>query len=152
VRRVSRLSIITGLVICAILLLGIVAACGGSDEALTLDGTKWIMTTYAVTGAMKNALATPVVDANFAAPKDGKGEVAGSGGVNQYTGSYTVDGSKLTVGAVSSTRMTGDPAAMQQETAYLMNLQAAASYEIAGSNLTIKNNAGVTVLTYKASQ
>jgi heat shock protein HslJ len=152
VKRVSRLSIVAGLLVCAILLLGIVTACGGSDEALTLDGTKWIMTTYAVTGAMKNALATPAVDATFAAPKDGKGEVAGNGGVNQYTGSYTVNANKLTVTGVSSTRMTGDPATMQQETAYLMNLQAAASYEISGSNLTIKNNSGVTVLTYKAGQ
>jgi heat shock protein HslJ len=152
VKRVSRPSIVAGLVICAVLLLGIVTACGGSDEALTLDGTKWVLTTYAVTGAMKNALATPAVDATFAAPKDGKGEVAGSGGVNQYTGPYTVNANKLTVGTVSSTRMTGDPAAMQQETAYLINLQAAASYEISGGTLAIKNLSGVTVLTYKTAQ
>ena len=151
-KRISRLSLTVGLLVCAVLLLAVVTACGGSNEARTLEGTKWIMTTYAVTGAMKNALATPTVDATFSAPNSGKGQVTGSGGINQYTGSYTVNGSNLTVGAVSSTRMAGDAAAMQQEADYLAGLQSAASYTISGDNLTIKNNSGVTVLTYKPGQ
>lgn len=151
-KRVSRLSLSAGVLVCAVLLLGVVTACGGSDEAQTLEGTKWIMATYAVPGTMKNALATPTVDATFSAPKSGKGQVAGSGGINQYNGSYTVDGSNLTVGAVSSTRMAGEAAAMQQETEYLVALQSAASYTINGGTLTIVNKSGVTVLTYKAGK
>jgi heat shock protein HslJ len=150
-KRVTRFSLVVGLLVCAVLLLAAVSACG-SSTTLTLDGTKWVMTTYAVAGGMKNALASPQVDATFAAPKDGKGDVAGSGGINTYTGTYTVSGDKLTVGSVTSTRLAGEQAAMQQETAYLANLQSAASYKIDGENLAIKNTAGTTVLTYKAAK
>jgi heat shock protein HslJ len=146
-----RLSFIAGAMVCVFLVLAAFTACGGdSNEGRTLEGTKWVMTTYAVVGAMKNALATPTVDATFSAPQNGKGQVSGSGGVNQYSGPYTVDGSNLTVGTLSSTRSAGDPAAMQQETAYLLALQAAASYTIDKDNLTIKNASDVTVLTFKA--
>jgi heat shock protein HslJ len=138
------------LLMMGVLLLATVSACGGSSEGLTLEGTKWIMTTYAVIGGMNDALTTPPVDATFSAPQNGNGQVSGSGGINQYSGPYTVDGSKLTVGTISSTRIAGEPAAMQQETAYLLALQLAASYEIENDNLTIKNASGVTVLTFKA--
>jgi heat shock protein HslJ len=150
VKRVSRFSLVVGLLVCSVLLLAAVSACG-SGETLTLQGTKWIMTTYAVQGAMNTALTAPQVDATFAAPSNGTGQVAGSGGINQYTGSYTVDGSKLTVGSVTSTRLAGEQAAMQQETAYLANLQSAASYKIDGSKLSIMNPSGTTVLTYEAA-
>jgi heat shock protein HslJ len=128
------------------------AACGDEGEATGLDGTKWIMTTYAVVGSMKDALPSPAVDITFSPAKDGNGTVDGNGGVNQYSGPYTVQGEKLTVGPLSSTRMAGDQAAMDQESAYLSALQLAASYKISGDTLTISNRSGIAVVTYKAAK
>ncbi len=150
-KRRWRLVLVAGLLVCSALLAGFVYGCGEDDqEDLALDGRTWIMTTYAVTGAMKDALPTPSVDAIFAAPRDGEGDLSGNGGINQYSGKYTVDGDKLTVGTISSTRKAGAPAVMQQETDYLLALQTAATYQIDGDILAIKNSSGVTVVTYKA--
>jgi heat shock protein HslJ len=151
VKRPWRLALVAGLAVCVLPLAGLLAGCGDDQEDLALVGTKWVMTTYAVTGAMKDALPTPTVDATFAAPKDGEGDVSGSGGINQYSGRYTVDGDKLTVGTISSTRKAGAPAVMQQETDYLIALQTAATYQIDGDTLTIRSASGVTVLTYVAA-
>ena len=150
-KRRWRLALVAGLAVCLLPLAGLLAGCGDDQEDLALVGTKWVMTTYAVTGAMKDALPTPTVDATFAAPKDGEGDVSGSGGINQYSGRYTVDGDKLTVGTISSTRKAGAPAVMQQETDYLIALQTAATYQIDGDTLTIRSTSGVTVLTYVAA-
>ena len=150
--RVSKRMVLIGAFLASVVLLSaLVVACGDDQEDLALVGTKWVMTTYAVTGAMKDALPTPTVDATFAAPKDGEGDVSGSGGINQYSGRYTVDGEKLTVGTISSTRKAGAPAVMQQETDYLIALQTAATYQIDGDTLTIRSTSGVTVLTYVAA-
>ena len=150
--RVSkRMVLIVAFLASVVLLSALVVACGDDQEDLALVGTKWVMTTYAVTGGMKDALPTPTVDATFAAPKDGEGDVSGSGGINQYSGRYTVDGDKLTVGTISSTRKAGAPAVMQQETDYLIALQTAATYQIDGDTLTIRSTSGVTVLTYVAA-
>ena len=69
---------------------------------------------------MQDALPVPKVDATFA---DGK--VSGNGGVNQYSGAYKVDGSKMTVSEIASTAMAGEQVVMDQEAAYLANLEAA---------------------------
>ena len=147
----KRMVLIVAFLASVVLLSALVVGCGDDQEDLALVGTKWVMTTYAVTGAMKDALPTPTVDATFAAPKDGAGDVSGSGGINQYSGRYTVDGDKLTVGTISSTRKAGAPAVMQQETDYLIALQTAATYQIDGDTLTIRSTSGVTVLTYVAA-
>ena len=63
-----------------------------------------------------------------------------------------VDGDKLTISQAGSTMMACDPPeAMQQEMDFLAALQSAATYAIDGDQLTIANEAGETVLTFKAS-
>ena len=78
------------------------------------------------------------------------GTVSGSAGCNRYSAPYTVDGNKIQIGLGMSTMMACPPPIMDQEAAYLANLQAAASYKIAGDQLTLANAKGSTVLTFKA--
>jgi hypothetical protein len=85
------------------------------------------------------------VDATFA-----DGTVSGNGGVNQYSGGYEVDGSKMSVGKLASTAMAGDPAVMDQEAAYLTNLQAANAFKVDGDKLTIKDVSADTILEFRS--
>ncbi len=56
----------------------------------------------------------------------------------------------MTVGVTATTMKMCPPPIMDQESAYLANIQAAATYKIADGTLTIANAKGATVLTYKA--
>lgn len=62
-------------------------------------------------------------------------KVAGSGGVNRFSGACTIVGEKLTFGAMAVTRMAGPPAVMNQETAFLAALAAVASYRLDENDL-----------------
>ena len=84
-RLLPKLVLLAALVLCAFTAM-ILPGCG--EEAARLEGTKRIMTSYyAVDGSMHDALPEPPVDATFA---DGK--VSGNGGINQYNGTYEIDG------------------------------------------------------------
>src|SRR5262245_21355680 len=81
----------------------------------------------------------------------GDGTVSGSGGCNNFNGTYTVDGSKLTFGPLASTQKAcGDPADTIEQ-AYLAALQATRAYEIT-SDSKLKLTAGATTLTYAVQQ
>jgi heat shock protein HslJ len=108
---------------------------------------KWILTAYAVDGSMKDALPSPTVDATFA-----EGKVSENGGINQYSGAYEVDGSELRIGPLVTTQMAGDPAVMEQEAAYLANLEAAGAYKVNGDTLTIRNVSADTILEFRAAE
>lgn len=57
-------------------------------------------------------------------------KVAGSGGVNRFSGTCTIIGEKLKFGALAVTRMAGPPAVMNQENAFLTALAAITSYRL----------------------
>ena len=142
-KTVLKLSLVTVLVLCAGLLVAL-PGCGGDDTSL--EGTKWVMTAYAVDGSMQEALSTPAVEATFA-----DGTVSGTGGCNQYNGSYELDGDRLSVGpSLARTMMACEQAIMDQEDAYLEALQSAASFKIDGDVLTIMDDSGATVLEFQA--
>jgi heat shock protein HslJ len=142
----GKLSFVVGLMLCGALMMA-VPACGGDDEAQGLEGTKWVLTAYQADGSVQEALPTPPVEATFAG-----GRVNGTGGCNQYSGSYQVDGHKLFIGLLASTQRACEPAIMDQETAYLKALQSAGSYETGASTLTIKDTSGATVLELHAGK
>jgi heat shock protein HslJ len=143
-RNSRRSSLKPLLVVGALVCGGLVLAVSGCDDGAALEGTKWVMTAYVADGSMQEALANPAVDATFV-----DGQVAGSGGINQYSGSYEVDGAKLTISPLISTMMAGEPVVMEQETAYLTALQSAGSYEIEGDTLTMKDESGATLLEFR---
>ena len=122
------------------------AAPPAAQAAGTLEGPRWVLVSYAgPDGKTIQAIPGTETTAQFA-----NGTVSGSAGCNRYNAPYTVDGNKIQIGLGMSTMMACPPPIMDQEAAYLANLQAAASYKIAGDQLTLANAKGSTVLTFKA--
>jgi heat shock protein HslJ len=79
------------------------------------------------------------------------GNLSGSAGCNNYNAAYTLVGNSITIGPAASTRkFCGEPAGlMEQETAYLKALEMAKTYEVSGSQLTLKGETGNIVIQYQ---
>lgn len=102
-----------------------------SNELL---GTKWDLISYDEQTPVSGSELT----INFNA--DGLG---GSSGCNSYFGSYTVDGTNLSVSQVGSTMMACmEEGLMEQESQFLTMLQAAATFTLTADQLTIHTAEG----------
>lgn len=141
-------------------LTGFLVGCGGSETepaqstptpepaatALPFEGTIWSVTNYnSGDGALADSI-EPVPTVRFIG-----GELTGTTGVNQYGGTYEVDGSSVKVTLGPTTLMAGTPEAMDQESAFLAALATVTSYEIEGEVLTLKTEAGETALVCTAA-
>ncbi len=112
----------------------------------TVEGVTWLLTSQAVDGQLA-ALPSgdpPIVVSLFM--EDGTAN--GSGGCNNYFGSYTLDGSSLAFGPIGATQMFCEGAAGEVETAYLANLATVASWASDGSTLSLADAGGMVVLEY----
>jgi heat shock protein HslJ len=146
-----------------VLVLGVLvlAACGGnaasSDSssavaapaasAATLTGTSWNLTAYtdpkgAEVPATKGA---NMASLNFLAD----GNFSGSTGCNRFGGTYTQDGSKLTMTPGPMTKMACPEDVTTQENAILAALPKVTSFT-SGSALVLTGADGGTLLTYTA--
>jgi heat shock protein HslJ len=113
-----------------------------------LEGTLWGLVSYAgADGKTVDVLPDTAVTAQFA-----DGSVSGSGGCNNYFAKYQVDGNQLTVGVGGATMMACPEPIMAQESAYMANLAASASYVVQEGQLEIAGADGKTLLTYQAIQ
>jgi heat shock protein HslJ len=99
-----------------------------------LAGTTWHLTTLIEGDAASSTVArtepTLVVD-------DLAGRISGSTGCNQFGGSATFGEGTVEVGDLVATKMACDPAVMDQESFVFEVLDAAATWEIAGTTLRI---------------
>jgi heat shock protein HslJ len=102
-------------------------------------GTDWDLVEYG------DQMPLPGSTATIAFTEDG---INGSTGCNNYFGSYTLDGSALTIGALGSTEMWCE-GIMEQETTLLQMLQASESVTLDGKTLTIHTAQGDIVFTSK---
>ena len=121
--------------------------CSGSS-ANEIEDTKWVLESYGDRDNPQNVIEGTEVTATF---NSEDGRVTGVAGCNNYFGGYEIrDG--LSVGMLANTEMwCGEPEGrMDQETAYLKILQAAKSYTVKGSTLTI--DCGDDVLIYTESE
>lgn len=112
----------------------------------TVEGVTWLLTGQAVDGQLA-ALPSgdpPIVVSLFM--EDGTAN--GSGGCNNYFGSYTLDGSSLAFGPMGATQMFCEGPAGEVETAYLANLATVASWASDGSTLSLADAGGMVVLEY----
>jgi heat shock protein HslJ len=118
------------------------------DAALT--GTYWTLSSYADTnGNMVDVLPEAEITAVFGED----GSLSGSSGCNNYNTSYQVDGNNITVNEmIAATMMACPEPIMAQETAYLANLPAAATFEIAADTLTLMDASGNQIAVFTAQQ
>ncbi|MBX3061093.1 MAG: META domain-containing protein, partial [Anaerolineae bacterium] len=111
------------------------------NQVNPLANSSWALTAMNVTGALVPGTS---VTAFF-----GSGNaLSGFGGCNNYNGSYFVSGASLSIGSITSSMMICDTAVSQQETLYLSLLQAAATFEIQGATLIVRNAGGQEILRF----
>jgi heat shock protein HslJ len=128
------------------------SSCGSDDEssastaaapAVALEGTMWELTPGVDIGADVEGVAVSAHFANFS--------LTGTSGCNDYTTTYVVDGTKLTIGPdIASTQKACPEPETAVEQAYLERLPKVDSYSIAGDVLTLSDDSGTAILEYKA--
>jgi heat shock protein HslJ len=118
-------------------------------QAPSLTGTRWVATQINNgTGGVTSVVAGTTVTAVFG--EDGK--MAGTSGCNDYSGSYTVDGSSMTLTGLTSTRKACmDDAVTAQEAQYLAALERVTSFTIAGDILQLRAEDGALQVGYQAT-
>lgn len=119
-------------------------------EPLSLVGTYWEAISY---NTGKDSVSTLISGTKITAFFDEEGNLSGTAGCNNYNATYTVDGNSISIGPAASTRMfCGEPeGVMDQETAYLMSLEKASTYEIKGDTLSIFAADGSRLADYQAN-
>ncbi len=76
------------------------------------------------------------------------GRVSGTGGVNRLLGEYRLVGSRLTLGALASTRMAGPPELMKSEQQLLAALARVARWAIDDEQLILADGANTEVVRF----
>jgi len=112
-----------------------------------LEGTLWRLTHYLGPAGT----AVPVPQAVSASATFSDGIVSGNAGCNDYTGSYTVDGAKLTIGPLAVTRKACGPAETAVETVFLAAMGSVASYTVSGGSLELQTADAKIGLTFVAT-
>ena len=116
---------------------------GASAETpQTLEGSSWILTTLNGDAPLPETAIT----ANFAED----GTVSGSDGCNVYNAAYQVDGNNISITPGVSTIMACVEPVMNQATEYLTALESAATYQIQGDTLELRDAGGNVVATFAA--
>src|SRR4029079_16516955 len=99
-----------------------------------LEGTLWRLSEYMGPGGN----AVPVPEAITASATFEDGTVSGNAGWHDYTGPYTVDGDKLTIGPLAATKKACGPAESAVETVFLAALEKVATYSVTTGSLELK--------------
>ena len=113
----------------------------------SLTGTRWVATSINNgTGGAQSVVAGSTVTALFAAT----GTVAGSGGCNEYNGSYTVTGTNLTFGPLVTTRKAcAEAAVSDQEARYFAALEKVKTFAFNGDKLELRDAGGALLVSYQ---
>jgi heat shock protein HslJ len=115
---------------------------------VTLEGTDWVATGYNTgRGAVSSLAIGSPITARFES-----GNLTGSAGCNMYSARYTVDGNRLTIGDVASTRRAcAAPGVMEQEAAYLAALGTVRAYRTQGTSLILQTSDGAAAATFSVA-
>lgn len=113
---------------------------------LTLEGQAWTLSAIVEGEVVSSMVGAEPITATFEG-----GQLTGSAGCNQYSTSYEVEGSTLTLGAIVATRMSCGEERDQRERAFLTALEAAAGYSIRRDGLTLTDASGDPLLVFTAS-
>ena len=102
--------------------------------SLTLPGSAWKVITFAGQ--------TPLADHPITFEFDNEGNIAGDGSCNRFGGACQIEGDKIKVGPLRSTRRACEPDIMQQEHKFLALLGAIAAWSIEGDELVLTGSEG----------
>ncbi len=100
-----------------------------NKQTATLPGSAWQVKTFAGQ--------TPLADHAITFEFDNEGNIGGDGSCNRFGGSCSIDGSKIEVGPLRSTRRACEPEIMQQEQKFLALLAAVTAWSIVGDELVL---------------
>ena len=134
--------------IAALLALGLlVAACSeGPGTGGHLEGTDWVLRSYAAEGSLVTVPETQFADAEFRSNR-----VSGFSGCNDFDALYRAGGRTLFISEPASTLVACADEANALEAAYVANLQASRFYSERRGTLTIFDAQGTTVLVFDAA-
>jgi len=106
---------------------------------------RWDVTSVLYANGIHSVIIGTTLTANFAAD----GSVSGSGGCNDFSGTYTAHEATLRIGALVSTqRACASPAgANEQEQGYFAALESARTFDQVGDTLTILDGQGRMAVT-----
>ncbi len=106
-------------------------------QSQELSGSSWEATLF---NNGKQAAVSLLEGTTLTAEFGTDGNISGSAGCNNFSGPYTIDGNKITIGPLASTMMAceGPAEIMDQEAQYLAALQSAATYQIEGNVLELR--------------
>jgi putative lipoprotein len=100
-----------------------------NKQTATLPGSAWQVKTFAGQ--------TPLADHAITFEFDNEGNIAGDGSCNRFGGSCKIEGDKIAVGPLRSTRRACEPEIMQQEHKFLALLGAATAWAMDGDELVL---------------
>ena len=100
-----------------------------NSTSFTLPGSVWKVITFAGQ--------TPLADHPITFEFDNEGNIAGDGSCNRFGGACQIEGDKIEVGPLRSTRRACEPEVMQQEHKFLALLAAATTWSLDGDNLVL---------------
>jgi heat shock protein HslJ len=111
-----------------------------------VEGTEWILRSYAAGDSLVIVPETEYADAQF-----DRRHVTGLSGCNDYDALYRTGTRSLFISQPSVTLMACDEASMAFEQAYLTNLDASRFYSVRRETLTIFGARGTTLLVFDAA-
>jgi heat shock protein HslJ len=113
------------------------AALGGTE---TLGGSEWEISAY---NNGRGGVRTLVAATRMSIAFGEDGTVSGSSGCNTFSGTYSAAGATIEIGPLASTsKMCAAEEVMEQEEQFLAALGNAATYEIRGHRLQLRNAEG----------
>jgi len=112
----------------------------------SLEDTRWKLSEYLnESGDLQPVIPDTVIDARFSA-----GKVSGSAGCNNYSASYEISDSRITIGPVMTTRrQCAEPEGiMVQEQEFLQALAAVTQYTLTADRLELRDGNGSLQVTF----
>lgn len=109
--------------------------------SVTIEGPTWRLTDFSGQDLGVLADVPQGITLRFAA-----GRLEGFSGCNQYTGTYTADGDRLTVGPLAATMMACAESLMAIENAFRGALTGTIHHAIAQDRLTLVSQSGATLI------
>ncbi|MEN6346375.1 MAG: META domain-containing protein [Armatimonadia bacterium] len=91
---------------------------------------------------------TPIIPDSGVTLRLTDGRLGGNGGINQYFGSYKLDGNKIATSDLGMTKMAGPGPLMIQESTYVHALSLAATFRVSATTLELADATGKVVAVF----